>query len=243
MVPITFNFDFDINLVSFISLVIGWGTICFFAYRIYKKQDVKPKFWKILLVLVVGLFTFSFNMNMFETLIKLPILPLGVWILYFFLRSKEGRWERFRRYAWLGFGANFLFLVLTIASVGLQNVIYPPSNIATYLSSVENAKIIHTHPSADDITLQKKTLMNHLSSMKQTEFFSDQWYDETYMSGDTNTRKERFPYQVVGVEGKWGSGIPTTIFIEEDGKGILIATPKKQYYFRSEDVFLEGVKN
>ncbi|MFS0820483.1 hypothetical protein [Bacillus sp. 1P02SD] len=241
MVLISFRFDFDVSLISMMTFLIGWGTIVFFSYRIYKKQEEKPKLWKIILVLLVGLFTFSFNMNLFETLMKIPILPLGVWILYFILRSKEGRWERYRQYAWLGFLANFLFVIMTLASVGLQYVIYPPGNIATYVSEVESAKIINTHPAAKDVILQKDIVMKQLSTMQQTEFFSDQWYEETYMYGEPNTRKERFPYQVIGVQGKWGSNVPTTIFIEEDGKGLLIATPKKQYYFRSDVVFLKGV--
>lgn len=225
------------------TLLIGWGTIIFFTYRIYKKQEENPKLWKIILVLFIGLFTFSFNMNLFETFMKIPLLPLGAWILYFILRSKEGRWERYRHYAWLGFLTNFLFVILTLASVGLQHVIYPPSNIETYISNVESAEIINTHPAAKDVALQKGVLMKQLSTMKQTEFFSDQWYEETYMYGEPNTRKERFPYQVIGVQGRWGSNIPTAIFIEEDGKGLLISTPKKQYYFRSDVVFLKGVKN
>jgi len=243
VVTITFQLDFEIGLVSVITLLTGWGMIGFLAFRIYRKQEVKPTLWKIILVLLIGLFSFSFNMNLFDTLIKFPILPLGVWILYFFLKSKEGRWDRFRKYAWLGFFANFLFLVLSFASIGLQHVIYSPSNLSTYISNVENATIINTHPSAEDVTLQKDQLQKLLPAMKETEFFSDKWYEETYMSGDTNTRKERFPYQAVGVKEKWGSGVVTTIFIEEDGKGLLIATPKKQYYFRSAEVFLEGVES
>ncbi|MEH7239331.1 hypothetical protein [Bacillus sp. JJ1562] len=42
MVRITIQFDFDISLVSMISM----GMIGFFIYRIYKKQDIKPKVWK-----------------------------------------------------------------------------------------------------------------------------------------------------------------------------------------------------
>ena len=240
---ITFQLDFEIGLVSVITLLIGCGMIGFLSFRIYRKQDVKPTIWKIILVLLIGLFSFSFNMNFFDTFMKLPILPLGVWILYFFLKSKKGRWDRFRKYAWLGFFANFLFLVLSFTSIGLQHVIYSPSNLSTYISNVENATIINTHPSAGDVTLQKDQLLKLLPVMKETKFFSDKWYEETYMSGEPNTRKERFPYQVVGVKEKWGSGVVTTIVIEDDGKGLLITTPKNQYYFRSPEVFLEGVKS
>lgn len=241
MVRITLQFDFDINLVSVLTLLVGWGLIVLFAYRIYRKQVVKPKLWKIILVLVIGLFAFMFNMKLFDSLFKFPVLPLGVWILYFLLKSKEGRWEQFRRYAWLGFCANFLFLGLSFASIGAQQVVYPPKNLSTYFSDVDKATIINVHPSSKEVTFLKETFMKELPEMKETEFFSDVWYEETYLSGDPNTRKERFPYHLLGVQGKWGSGFVSSIFLEEDGKGVLIATPTKQYYFRSSDVFLEGV--
>ncbi|MEH7239332.1 hypothetical protein [Bacillus sp. JJ1562] len=237
-----FPVEFDIGLISLIYLLIGWAMITFLAYRIHIKQEVKIKHWKMIFVIWVGLFSFSFNMNMFQTIIKIPILPLGVWILYFFLRSKEGRWERYRRFAWLGFFGNFIFLGLTFLTIGFQHVLYPPNNISTYISNVDHATIINTHTSAEDVILQKEKLIKERSNMKITEFFSDKWYEETYMLGEPNTRKERFPYQVVGIQGKWGSNLQPTIFVEEDGKGLLIATPKKQYYFRSNDSFLEGVK-
>ena len=57
----------------------------------------------------------------------------------------------------------------------------------------------------------------------------------------TSKRKERFPYLLTGVKPKWGSGIPTLIYLEEDGKGILITTPKKQLYFRSQQALVEGM--
>ena len=77
--------------------------------------------------------------------------------------------------------------------------------------------------------------------MRQEEVFSDQWYEDTYMT-ESNKRNERFPYQLIGTSSKWGSGLETIIYIEDDGKGILLSTPKEQLYFRSEDSFIEGVE-
>ncbi|MCC3358477.1 hypothetical protein [Bacillus sp. REN16] len=237
------RFGLEASPISLFFLLIGWAVITTLTVRMYRKQNVKIKYWKMIFVIWVGLFSFSFNASMFQTIIKIPLLPLGVWILYFFLRSKEGRWERYRRFAWLGFLGNFIFLGLAFVTIGFQHVLYPPDKLSTYISNVDSATIVNTHPSAEEVTLQKDILMEQLPSMEQTEFFSDKWYGETYMSGEENQRKERFPYQVFGVKEKWGSATHSVIFIEEDGKGLLIATPKKQYYFRSDDSFLEGVNH
>ena len=237
------RFGLEASPISLIFLLIGWAVITTLTVRMYRKQNVKIKYWKMIFVIWVGLFSFSFNASMFQTIIKIPLLPLGVWLLYFVLRSKEGRWERYRRFAWLGFLGNFIFLGLAFVTIGFQHVMYPPDKLSTYISNVDSATIVNTHPSAEEVTLQKDILMEQLPSMEQTEFFSDKWYEETYMSGEENQRKERFPYQVFGVKEKWGSATHSVIFIEEDGKGLLIATPKKQYYFRSDDSFLEGVNH
>ena len=82
------NFNFTINAVAIVTGILAWGSIIFLAYRVYKRQSVRPKVWKILLVMFVGLFSFSFKWNMFDTIVKFPILPLGVWILYFILKGR-----------------------------------------------------------------------------------------------------------------------------------------------------------
>ncbi|CAM5222527.1 hypothetical protein UACE39S_02711 [Ureibacillus acetophenoni] len=67
---------------------------------------------KIAVAIVVGLFTFSINFG--NEMMKISILPLGVWILYFAFRNKGESWEKYRAYAWLGFWANFIFLARNI---------------------------------------------------------------------------------------------------------------------------------
>ena len=78
------DFNFIINAIAIVTGVLAWGFIIFLVYRVYKKQTVRPKVWKILIIMFVGLFSFSIKWNMFDTMLKFPILPLGVWILYFF---------------------------------------------------------------------------------------------------------------------------------------------------------------
>ena len=235
------NFNFTINAVAIVTGILAWGSIIFLAYRVYKRQSVRPKVWKILLVMFVGLFSFSFKWNMFDTIVKFPILPLGVWILYFILKGREERWQTYRSFAWLGFWANFIFLASTLIAIPVHHVVYPKDEPSTYFSNVGNASILNIHPSATDRSLNKESLLKQLDTMRQEEVFSDQWYEDTYMT-ESNKRNERFPYQLIGTSSKWGSGLETIIYIEDDGKGILLSTPQEQLYFRSEDSFIEGVE-
>ncbi|MGG1662485.1 hypothetical protein [Brevibacillus sp. NRS-1366] len=228
------------NAIEALSVILGWVVIVFFAYRIYQKHIVKPKVWKIPLIILAGLFSFSINWNMFDTIFKLPILPLGVWILYFVFKGKDERWQTYRSFAWLGFGANFIFFASTLITIPLHHVIYPKDELSVYISNVENASIINIHPSAKDRSLNKDSLLKQLDTLRQEAIYSDQWYKETYINTESNKRNERFPYQLIGTSSKWGSGLHTLIYIEDDGKGILLSTPKKQLYFRSNDSLIEG---
>jgi hypothetical protein len=69
---------------------------------------------------------------------------------------------------------------------------------------------------------------------------SEEWYYEAAVDVETKDREERFPYQIIGTKAKWGSGINTIIYVEDDGKGLLIWTPKKQYYYRTDTSLIEG---
>jgi len=228
------------NIIEILTAILGWLVIAFFAYRIYQKQIVKPKVWRIPLIILVGLFSFSINLSMFDMIFKLPILPLGVWILYFVFKGKDERWQTCRSFAWLGFGANFIFFASTLITILVHHVIYPKDELSVYISNIENASIINIHPSAKDRSLNIASLLKQLDSMRPEAIYSNQWYRETYIDIESNKRNERFPYQVIGTSSKWGSGLQTLIYIEEDGKGILLSTPKKQLYFRSKDSLIEG---
>lgn len=236
------DINFTFNVIQLVTSTLAWGTIIFFAYRIYKKAIVKPKVWKIVIVIFVGIFSFSINWNMFDVILKFPIVPLGVWILYFIFRRKEERWKTYRSFAWLGFWANFLFLASTLIAMPIHQVIYLKDELTTYISNVDNASIIRIHTSAKERTLNKESLTKQFHTMTQEAIFNEQWYADTYMDTVPNQRSERFPYELIGTSPKWGSGIDTIIFIEEDGKGILLSTPNNQLYFRSEGSMLEGVQ-
>ncbi len=220
--------------------VFEWSIICLLAYRSYKRLVVKPKVWKVILAILVGLFSFTINMEWFNTLVKIPILPLGVWILYGVLNRKEDRWDTYRLFAWIGFLGNFIFLAGTLISIPVYSMIYSLNDPSTYITDDKEASVISIHPEGEDVVLDKKRLMKQLPSMKQEEIEGGRWYEEMYLKSDSSTnRNELFPYQLVGTSSKWGSGLDPVIYMERDGKGLLFTTSRNQYYFRYHDSVIE----
>ncbi|WP_273123653.1 hypothetical protein [Bacillus weihaiensis] len=228
---------FSFQLIPMLTTLFIWGVVVYLAYRVYRKQQEKAKVWKVAISVFIGLFSFSINLEA----VSFAVLPLGVWVLYFFLRGQEGRWERYRRFAWLGFWSNYLFLAAGLTTLPIEQVVYPEDKAETYLSTVENATIISIHPSAKDLELEKERLLEQLPSMEQQKIYSEQWYNDTYVDNDEQKMNERFPYQLVGTSSRWGSGVDTMIFIEENGKGLLISTSKKQVYFQFNESVLKGM--
>ena len=219
----------------------AWGSIIILARHIYGKQDLKPIIWKLAVVIFVGLFSFSINLPYMDQQIKLAIHPLGVWILFgIYSRTHDGKCcEKYRKYAWLGFFANFIFLAVSLINPLIHSVIFPANEISTYLSDINKGKIIQTHPSAHIKVLDRDSLLVQLDSIKEEPVHSEKWYYEAFESGiEPSKAEERFPYQLAGIKAKWGSGIDPMIFVEQDGKGILISTGQKQVYFRAEEIFL-----
>ena len=232
------KFDLFTNLSTILVSGLTYIVIGILIYLIYKKQTEKPNKAKVLLVCLIGLFMFSINFSYKESLIRIPFLPLGVWILYGILSSNgnKERWNRYRPFAWFGFFANFIFLLSSLFSPILNEWIYPEHNITTYISN-DNASIVTSHPSAKPATLNKAKLNSQLTSMKEEPIYSDIWYNESFENPDSKI--ERFPYVLTGTIPKKGSGIKTIIYVERDGKGLLISCPTKQYYFRSKKSFLD----
>ncbi|MBT2693726.1 hypothetical protein [Bacillus sp. ISL-55] len=230
------------NAPEIVLNLVAWSAIFILARRIYSRQDVKPIIWKLAIVIFVGLFSFSINLPYMDQLIKLAILPLGVWILYgIYSRKNEGKsWEKYRKYAWLGFFANYIFLAVSLINPLIHSAIFPANEISTYLSDINKGKIIQTHPSAENKILDMDSLLVQLDSFKEEAVYSEKWYYEAFESaGELSKAEERFPYQLAGTEAKWGSGIEPMIFVEHDGKGILISTGQKQVYFRAEKSLLK----
>ena len=219
-----------INIVDVFFQLFTWAVIIYFIYKIYSKQkENNPKIWKVVIVTVFGLFSFSINIVIFQNPVSLAILPLGVWIMYFIV--KGGRWEVYRKYAWLGFFANFLFLFITITSSFVHEIIFPKDNIQTFIMEVkEDVGIIVVHPSAIPPKISNDTFLHNIFTMKEETMWSEKWYSSTYIERE---RIERFPFLLTGTTAKMGSGLSPLIFIEADGKGMLISYENEQKYFRS----------
>jgi len=231
-----------VNIVEQSINLIGFLVIVFFAYRIYQKLSEKPQLWKVLVFTWVGLFAFSFNLPMFGSMVKIPILPLGVWILYAIFRKKDEQWQVYRRFAWVGFFANFLFIITTLVSAPINQLIYPENDPSSYISTIEHASIIHIHPSAEKSSLNKDTLAKEIVRLKEDPVRSLDWYYEIDQYNQDKEVIERFPYQLIGFKPKWGSGLNAIVYIEKDGKGLLISSTNRQLYFRSEHSLIEKVK-
>lgn len=214
------------NVISFIASCIGWLVILSIAFRIFKRQVEKPKRWHIFLFILGGLFSFSFNVVLWGEMVRFAILPLGVWIYYAFLKRKEERWALYRPYAWLGFWGNYIFLATTLLAIPIHDAIYPVDDPSAYISNVEDASLISLHPSASDGVIHKERLLSQLETMKPETFFTEEWYEDTFFYREGNER-ERMPYQLIGVTPKWGSGRRALVYIEDDGKGILLSTAEK----------------
>ncbi len=229
------QFDWVPTLLS----IFAWVVILVIAHFLYIKQEVKPKRWKAFVVIFIGIFSFSFSWQVDSTVMRFPILPLGVWIVYAALKNKEGKWQTYRRFAWLGFWANFLFLATSLLSVYGQDLVYPPDQPSTYLADVTEASIVPSHPSAEEVTLREGALEDW-SNWEEQPVNSMQWYKEGDLLDDPNRRDERFPYLLKDADSKWGSGADSQVYIEEGGKGLLITTPQEQYYYRTEQSVLVG---
>ncbi|WP_196121305.1 hypothetical protein [Anaerobacillus alkaliphilus] len=226
--------DLPVNIIEVMVTLFSWCLIIFLAYRYYQKQEEKPKVWKVCVATLVGLFVFSFDFPMLGTVVKIPILPLGVWLLLWYA-SGRGSWDTYRPFAWLGFKANFIFIAGTIAAVLLHHAVYPKENLSTYLAHYEDAVIIQLHPSAKEVELNLD-----FSGFREEPVVSVEWYQQHIFDDEPHEREEQFPYQLAGTQPKWGSGLPTMIYVEKDGKGILVDSSEKQRYFRSDQSILKG---
>lgn len=233
----SFTFDDAGSIVMIIGSILNWIILFGLIYTLLRMGKWSVKWWKALLVTVFGLFSFSFAYPIMGHTVKLALLPLGVWVLYFFLRKRS--WSKYRPYAWGGFASNYVFLLLFLLLVLIDGWVYPKSKPTTYIANVQHAQLIMTHPSAALASFniaQFKSQLDHLTpSVKE----GDIWYYQTVMYTEPNYQKEKFPYTLLGVEAKWGSNLNPIIYIENDGQGMLITASRYQVYVRSEQPLIE----
>lgn len=228
----------QINLVPDAAIVLCWVLLVVSLIYTYRKQGGRETIWKLLLVYFVGVFSFSFTITYFKEPLQIAILPLGVWLLYAVL-VRRGSWERYRRYAWIGFFSNYLFLVSTLIAFPVQDVVYAPDELTTYVADASEARVYTIHNGANE-TVQLVPHFQELAEQAQlTPMQVDDWYYDSHFL-EEGQLPERFPYVITGVQARWGSGYTPSIYVEKDGKGLLIVTNKQSRYYRTEQSLLRG---
>lgn len=231
------------NLIDLITTIICWLLFITIVFLVYQRNKEDLSLWRSLIIAFIGLFTFDFTLNIFGEHALLPLLPLGVWILYGIFRSRNNHmgWQRYRLFAWIGFMTSFLFFFVSLLGAFLHDQIYSKKEISTYLANFEEAELIETHSSANEGSL-KENFPSLISSFKEKEFNSMVWYQETERNVDREDIKERFPYLLKGFQPQLGSGIQSMIYIKRNGKGVFVVSENgEQHYFESStSLFKEG---
>ena len=222
------------------GFVIGtWLIIVLLFMKIWMQQDEKVPLWRAIVVCLVGLFTLSINLPLFEEYREIAILPLGVWVIVFLLRNKETRWAAYRKFAWLGFLSNYIFLLIFIIETLLYRALYPADELATYVQSLEHAEVFVIHESVEEKVLASNALEN-LQHASKAAYNAFDWH-ETAIFSESEERFEQFPYILTDIEPKNSFPYQFSIYIERDGNGILLTSEKVQYYFRTAKPVLQEV--
>lgn len=240
----SFHLDLPLsyNIVETIGTILGWIILLVLVSRQFLKQQEKLAYWRVMLVVLLGIFSFTINFYLFHISLKLSILPLGVWVLYGMLRKKS--WKTYRPFAWIGFWANFIFLGTAIMTGFIDNWVYPKEDPSTYIADLEHASIVAIHPSALSASLNKEQLQNHLNDLQSATITGLEWHRESVLESGSYYQKERFPYVLLGALPRWGSGLDSVVYIQDDGRGLLITTPNQNYYYLSKESFIDmGVHN
>ncbi|MFD1171023.1 glycosyltransferase family protein [Oceanobacillus picturae] len=214
----------NIKIVELIMTILGICCILLLVYYLYKRKEKgNPKPWLILIITSIGLLNIKYEIASYSV----PVIPIGVMIIYFEFLVKRRNWHWYRKYAWTGFLGSYILFATTLLSQPIQAFFYP-NEPETYLANIHQPELITTNfISAEGKTLHKEILNDALSNLERQKLRNEKWIDSLY------DEEERFPYLITGIDPKWGSGIDTMVFIEGDGKGWLITTPEAHYYYRS----------
>ena len=225
------------NVVDAAAGLLGWLAVIGLLIRQRRKQETKLPIWKMLLVALAGLFSFSFKIPLFGQIVNIALLPLGLWVLYLFLRNRS--WPDYRKFAWIGFAANYLFLATALLAGFIHGSLYDRNDPSTYLANLEEAKLIAIHPSAREATFEEVLFASSLAEVKAADMSGTlEWHYESIREDGTHYQQERFPYALVGAKARWGSGLHAAAYLEADGMGLLLATKERYYYYRSETPML-----
>ena len=225
------------NFVEAVVYSFCWLLIFVIGFKLYKKQEIKPIIWKAVIVYFVGKFAITFNYPLEQKAIHFALIPLGVIAIYLFF-SKRPNFNTYLKFAWFGFFSNYLFLVGTLLIMPFNSFLYDKNDIHTYIAHSENIEILSIHPSANDNIAVRASILEQVKAAKEQPVNID-WYYESV--GDDRVEVERFPYILANIAPKWGSQAKATIYVEKDGKGLLIASPTKHLYYRLDESILQEV--
>lgn len=226
------------NIVEEMLDLICWAIIVSAVVSTYKKQQIKATPGKIIIALFVGLFSFSITTTYFNAPLQIAILPLGVWLLYAVL-TRRGSWQTYRGYAWLGFFANYLFLVTALIAAPLHEAVYTVDELKTYVADWQEATVVLIHETASWPVLLVADAPSIAEQASEGQMESNTWHYDT-LTEEKGTQQERFPYLLIGTDARRGSGYTPTIYIEKDGRGLLVTTEKRHIYFRTQQPILRG---
>lgn len=233
-----FHWDLASDVFSLAGALIGWCIVLSLALRRYTRELEKPAIWRLAMVLLIGLFSFTLPVQVFQLPLKLAILPLGVWIV--FLATRKPSWMKYRYFAWLSFWSNYIFAVLGLIAGLIHGTVYPQEKPATYITGVEGVAVAAIHPTAvDGAMLNVKALAAEVHRLNSAPITGLEWHQETRFQDSPLYEEERFPYMLLGTKARWGSGIKAVIYVESDGRGLLITTADKGYYYRSDVPLLD----
>lgn len=229
------------NIIQLIFIIISCFLFFFIGFFVIrKKQKERPRIWVAFILLLIGLFSFSVNLLWDGLLLQISILPLGVWLvflIYYFLDrhaafyKHQNRWYRHRPYLWLGFFTNYLFLIMMVLAHLLFSLVYPSKQLITFISDSGGASTLRIHNTAETRVFDKQALQTQLHQAQLKQVDGGEWFsssDPTFNHGEAN---EKFAYILVGTKAKWGSNLEPLIFVEDNGRGLLIQTEQQQYYF------------
>ncbi|MEK4131174.1 hypothetical protein NYE67_16150 [Solibacillus sp. FSL W8-0474] len=225
------------NFVEAVVYSFCWLLIFVIGFKLYKKQEIKPIIWKAVIVYFIGKFALTFNYPLEQKAIHFALIPLGVIAIYLFF-SKRPNFNTYLTFAWFGFFSNYLFLVGTLLIIPLYSFLYDKNDILTYIAHSDNIEILSIHPSANDNIAVRASILEQVKAAKEQPVNID-WYYESV--GDDRVEVERFPYILANIAPKWGSQAKATIYVEKDGKGLLIASPTKHLYYRLDESILQEV--
>lgn len=192
-----------------------------------------------MLVILLGLFSFSFDFPLFGQVQQLAILPLGVGLFYLLTLHKAKTRENYKVFAWLGFAVNYVLFIAGIITLLVTNWLFPKDELSTYIKSLDEVTIFNSHISqTEPIKLADNALELLLEHSTKATFESGQWYTEQQMFTEPY-ETEKFPYFLHNVSTPAGMNVEVHFYIEKDGKGLLVQTPERHYYYRVFEPLIE----